>query len=181
MLIWVNLELSDWLEGLELKQYLSKLVKQEYTLHKLANVDSEATLADIGISAMGHRIKMLRACKELRGSAGNGQSPKYGKGGKKKKFHQEYDAPAYTEADLAAYYQEFTGEKTSMIIGIKELEFTEKIGSGGAARVYKGLLRGKFTVAIKVMKAVTDPEILTEFKKEVAMMRFGLGFWIGMN
>ena len=43
------------------------------------------------------------------------------------------------------------------------------IGSGGAGKVYKGILRNTTPVAIKVFKEVTEDTLLEEFKEEIRL------------
>lgn len=51
-------------------------------------------------------------------------------------------------------------------IDSSDLEYTKKLGTGASGKVYKGLLRGKIEVAIKVLTAVQTEEAMEEFKKE---------------
>lgn len=115
---------------------------------------SESSLISIGINTVGHRIKIFQACKKLQ------QRNSFSNRNLSSKTLQ-------IDADIS----DFSHHHASLMIDFKDLEFTQKIGSGGAATVFKGLLKGKVEVAIKVLKDFDDSNTLTEFKKEIEVMR----------
>ena len=52
----------------------------------------------------------------------------------------------------------------------KDLEYTEKIGSGASGKVYRGRYHDE-EVAVKVLKALSEDKEVEEFKKEFQIMR----------
>lgn len=59
-------ELLDWLHELQLDMYSQNFVKEELFLDILADIE-EKTLEKMGI-ATGHRLKIIKACKVLKGN-----------------------------------------------------------------------------------------------------------------
>lgn len=68
----------------------------------------------------------------------------------------------------SAKYANFTND--NWLVNVFDLEFTEKLGSGSYAKVYRGLCKG-LEVAIKVLKKNAQEEF-HDFVKEFEIMRY---------
>jgi class 3 adenylate cyclase/tetratricopeptide (TPR) repeat protein len=66
--------LRAWLEGLGLAQYAEAFEQQAIDLELLPEL-SDAQLEQVGVKALGHRIKLARAARELRTPAAAGGAP----------------------------------------------------------------------------------------------------------
>lgn len=157
-------ELLDWLHELQLDMYSTHFVKEELFLDILSDIE-EKTLEKMGI-ATGHRLKIMKACKQLK-EAKKTLEPVESKG----KILED-DGNEHSEATVNNLMKDLMALKhagPAPIIVDSDLEFTEKLGAGASGKVYKGLYKGN-EVAIKVLKSMTEAKEIEEFKKEFTIM-----------
>jgi hypothetical protein len=62
----------------------------------------------------------------------------------------------------------------------KDLTFTKFLGEGTSASVYVGELKGRGTVAIKVLRERIEEKLWQDFKKELKVMRYTLISRLGL-
>jgi hypothetical protein len=65
----------QWLEQLGLPQYVEVFERNAVDLELLPEL-SDADLEKVGVDALGHRKKLLKAIAELNGSAASGATPR---------------------------------------------------------------------------------------------------------
>eukprot|EP01119_Soliformovum_irregulare_P023991 TRINITY_DN8503_c0_g1_i2.p1 TRINITY_DN8503_c0_g1~~TRINITY_DN8503_c0_g1_i2.p1 ORF type:complete len:696 (-),score=115.98 TRINITY_DN8503_c0_g1_i2:42-2129(-) len=154
-------DLRQWLENIGLAEYLNLFLKEDLYIDVMVDM-TDSLLLKIGVNSSGHRLQILQACTAL----------------KARKQEQNPDNledlldRGQSAQDCEKMYQslqQISGLQEGWHIRQQDLEFTQKVGSGGAGKVYKGIYKESVPVAIKVLKN-TELKQLDEFKKEVEIM-----------
>eukprot|EP01132_Coremiostelium_polycephalum_P005348 gene5348-6671_t len=163
-------DLYQWLQDNGLEQYKEAFVKEEMFKDVLGEIN-EKILDKMGITAAGHRLRILKVTSLLKDSQQSQSAAE------KEKIKQEIieeieedsppDTPDISGLRDSLHALKHVGEIN--IISDGELEYTEKLGAGSSGKVYKGLYKGK-EVAIKVLKSMTEAKEIDEFKKEFQIM-----------
>lgn len=180
-------DIYDWLQSLGLEMYWKVFVREEISKDILPEL-TEQVLDKMGITALGHRVKILKSCAQIKSatpptstsstpsslnSSTGPSSPPSTSGSHprinpfdKSSNNNGAGASNTSEHDYESLKETLTDK---WVIDALELEYTLKLGSGSSGKVYKGIYRGK-EVAVKVLKAVTTQSQLEEFKKEFQIM-----------
>eukprot|EP01116_Phalansterium_solitarium_P012847 TRINITY_DN2951_c0_g2_i2.p1 TRINITY_DN2951_c0_g2~~TRINITY_DN2951_c0_g2_i2.p1 ORF type:complete len:507 (-),score=184.52 TRINITY_DN2951_c0_g2_i2:83-1603(-) len=155
---------NQWLKDIELEQYAPSFIKEELYKEVLPDV-TEKDLDRIGVTVAGHRVKIMKAIKSLKGD--ELQANLVIAPAEEKKVES-------MEEQLARMKYVTRGTK---FIEHRAIEFMTKLGSGTSGVVYKGLYK-EMTVAIKVLNGEQTEKEMTEFKKEFQIMRCVLRFQV---
>lgn len=151
-------ELFEWLEETDLAEFKGKFIQHAITKPLLVDMD-DSILSQMGIDPIKRKL-ILKACKRL----------------DTEKIQDSVTEKALTDENVKDMKQNIgvSGE-----ISGECLEYLKKLGTGAAGDVYKGLLKtadpqtGESTtesVAIKVLKELTETKEVDEFKKEYAIL-----------
>jgi hypothetical protein len=66
IIINASTDLTTWLSDLELTEYRDLFVREELYTDVLVDIREEI-LVNLGVSVVGHRLKILKACETLKG------------------------------------------------------------------------------------------------------------------
>mmetsp|Transcript_4738 Transcript_4738/g.5133 ORF Transcript_4738/g.5133 Transcript_4738/m.5133 type:complete len:757 (+) Transcript_4738:39-2309(+) len=156
--IKVHKDLFDWLDENGLQEFKSVFVKNEITKSLLVDMD-EVHLEDMGITSVGKRLQIIKACKRLNKKE---LDPTAALGAD--------DKPALTDGQASKLAEDLGSSSGFVNIEGGQLEYVKKLGTGAAGDVYKGLFQGNKTVAIKVLKEVAPGKEIEDFKKEYRVL-----------
>jgi hypothetical protein len=191
-------DMYDWLLSLGLEMYWKVFVREEMSKDILPEL-TEQVLDKMGITAVGHRMKILKSCAQIKlntptstsspntstissvhSSAGTSSPSTTGTQHRLNPFEKSSNNHSAGPSPDGSFSSDAVKKTLSNLEHIKitpgqwvidasELEYTLKLGSGSSGKVYKGIYKTK-EVAVKVLKAITTQSQLEEFKKEFQIM-----------
>jgi len=117
---------------------------------------SDIFLTQMGFSAVGVRMKIIQACKQVKGlELANSNSPKIPAGAEGE----------LSEEVLLKLQETFTGQCIDL-----NFEYLKHLGTGAAGDVWRVLYQDS-VVAVKVLSAKSHEREVEEFKKEFEILR----------